>query len=487
MPLRPRARSTFAQKLSRARARAGRFVAAPVETRPPGRPPARALRAPDMGGPVLVIGPDSALRVLGGPLDVEHGFKPDRARLRINVDEPKPAGILFDAHGEFLTGEAIRWCARYAIPLILPNGPGRAILFYESALEADGAGEGVNGKHAARILDVGPSLVRAQALADPVPVARAIVSAKLKASAESVPAIDKRLWSLRLDEARSVGEIVTIEARIAAAYWRAFRDLGLRERKGGDLPRSWLRFANRQKGAQFLGSKHALHPINAMLNYAYVVEAGRLARAWTAAGFALTIGFLHSDTRAELACLGCDRAAAPLNRRAGVQVHRVTRVRPVGLPSGRAERASARSRDHRRASAGFAVAVGTARGRGAMDGEDDRRRRQTTSKGLKTNVNSKRMSTCHAPRPRYSRRHRPDLWGRRSHRLQSRPPRHRLHAGREAILKMDRAPYLWPFSLASTFLRTVPAPVAASVQSRGPHSMRRRPRPARRPPTARPR
>ena len=121
------------------------------------------------------------------------------------------------------------------------------------------------------------------------------MSAKLKASAESVPAIDKRPWSLRLDEARSVAEIVTIEARIAAAYWRAFRDLGLRERKGGDLPRSWLRFANRQKGAQFLGSKHASHPINAMLNYAYVVEAGRLARALTAAGFALPIGFLHSD------------------------------------------------------------------------------------------------------------------------------------------------------------------------------------------------
>src|SRR5208337_1953177 len=185
---RPCARSTFAQKLSRARVRARRFVAAPVETRPPGRPPARALRAMDMGCPVPVIGPNAALRVRGGALAVEHGFKPDRVRVRIDVDQPKPAAILFDAHGEFLTGEAIRWCARYAIPLILPNGPGSAILFYESALEANGAGEGVNGKHAARIPDVGPSLVRAQALADPVPVARAIVSAKLKASAESVPA-----------------------------------------------------------------------------------------------------------------------------------------------------------------------------------------------------------------------------------------------------------------------------------------------------------
>ena len=293
--VRPYARATFAGALSRARVSAGLPIAVNAMRDLKRGVSGHEIRKRTGADPVLVIGPDAALRVRGGALDVEHGSGKDRLHVRIDVDEEKPSAILFDAHGEFLTGEAIRWCARYAIPLILPNGPGRAILFYESALEADGAGDGVNGKHAARILDVGPSLVRAQALADPVPVARAIVSAKLEASAESVPAIDKRPWSLRLDEARSVAEIVTIEARIAAAYWRAFRDLGLRERKGGDLPRSWLRFANRQKGGQFLGSKHASHPINAMLNYAYVVEAGRLARALTAAGFALTIGFLHSD------------------------------------------------------------------------------------------------------------------------------------------------------------------------------------------------
>ncbi|HZZ22681.1 MAG TPA: hypothetical protein VFE60_08950, partial [Roseiarcus sp.] len=242
-----------------------------------------------------------------------------RVHVRIDVDEPKPAAILFDAHGEFLTGEAIRWCARYAIPLILPNGPGRAILFYESALEADGAGEGVNGKHAARVLDVGPSLVRAKALADPVAVARAIVSAKLKASAESVPAIDKRHWSLRLGKARSVAEIVTIEARIAAAYWRAFRDRGLRERKGGDLPRSWLRFAQPAKGRSIsrLEARLASDQRHAQL---------RLCGRSGAAGASFDGGRLRPadrvspqrQTRAELARLGRDRAAAPLNRRARV-------------------------------------------------------------------------------------------------------------------------------------------------------------------------
>jgi hypothetical protein len=98
---RPCARTTFAQKLSRVRTRAGRLAPLVVAARPPARSPARALGALDMGGPVLVIGPNATLRVRGGALGVEHGFKPDRVRVRIDVDQPKPAAILFDAHGEF--------------------------------------------------------------------------------------------------------------------------------------------------------------------------------------------------------------------------------------------------------------------------------------------------------------------------------------------------------------------------------------------------
>ena len=99
---RPCARATFAQGLSRARTVRARRPAPPLK-------PRTSLRLDQ--GSVLVIGPNAALRVRGGALDVEHGFKPDRVRVRIDIDEPKPAAILFDAHGEFLTGEAIRWCA----------------------------------------------------------------------------------------------------------------------------------------------------------------------------------------------------------------------------------------------------------------------------------------------------------------------------------------------------------------------------------------
>jgi CRISPR-associated protein Cas1 len=57
-----------------------------------------------------------------------------------------------------------------------------------------------------------------------------------------------------------------------------------------------MRFAQHGKGNAF-GPKHAARPINAMLNYSYIVEAGRLAKALAAQGLALPIGYLHSDKK----------------------------------------------------------------------------------------------------------------------------------------------------------------------------------------------
>ena len=246
---------------------------------------------------VLVLGAYAALRVRGGALEIEHGPHDDRQTIRIDIDaEPKPRAILFDSHGEFMTGEAIRWCARYSINLALPGGPGRLITMVESALET-------KTNTMTRMRDIDPSIIRAQCAADPVKIAREIVRAKIDAELKAtIPDAAARRhefeeWDIKLNSARSVAEIMIVESRAAASYWRTFRDAGLRERKNGNLPRSWLRFAQRNKGAAFLGNQHASHPINAMLNYAYIVEAGRLAKALAANGLCLSIGYLHSDKK----------------------------------------------------------------------------------------------------------------------------------------------------------------------------------------------
>jgi len=70
---------------------------------------------------VIVLGSNAALRIRNGALDLEHGPSAERINFKIDIDEPKPCAILFDGRGEFITGEAIRFCARYAIDLILPN------------------------------------------------------------------------------------------------------------------------------------------------------------------------------------------------------------------------------------------------------------------------------------------------------------------------------------------------------------------------------
>jgi hypothetical protein len=197
---------------------------------------------------VLVLGAYAALRVRGGALEIEHGPHDDRTAIRIDIDaDPKPHTILFDSHGEFLTGEAIRWCARYSINLLLPGGPGRIVALVESALEA-------KTNTMTRMRDIDPGIIRAQCAADPVRMAREIVRAKIDAGLKSTvqDAVGQRRsmaeWRAKLDAARSVAEIMMVESHAAAAYWRTFRDAGLRERKGGNLPRSWLRFANRKKG-----------------------------------------------------------------------------------------------------------------------------------------------------------------------------------------------------------------------------------------------
>ena len=83
------------------------------------------------------------------------------------------------------------------------------------------------------------SIVRAQCAADPVKIAREIVRANIEAGLK-VTVMDAAArrqaaeqWKAKLDGARSVAEIMIVESHAAAAYWRTFRDAGLRRAEGG--------------------------------------------------------------------------------------------------------------------------------------------------------------------------------------------------------------------------------------------------------------
>ena len=190
---------------------------------------------------VLVLGAYAALRVRGGALEIEHGPHDDRKTIRIDIDaEPKPHTILFDSHGEFMTGEAIRWCARYSINLALPGGPGRLITMVESALET-------KTNTMTRMRDIDPSIIRAQCAADPVKIAREIVRAKIGAELNAtIPDAEARRrefeeWDIKLNSARSVAEIMIVESRAAAVLL-------------ADIPRRRIAGAKEWQSAALLAS-----------------------------------------------------------------------------------------------------------------------------------------------------------------------------------------------------------------------------------------
>src|SRR5208282_4027963 len=121
---------------------------------------------------VIVLGANAALRVRRGALEIEHGESVCRIKLCVDIDDRSPCAILFDGRGEFLSGEALRWCAQRGVVIVMPDGPGRALTFIETALEA---------RSAETLRDVGPAIIRAQCAADPVGIAREVIRAKIAA------------------------------------------------------------------------------------------------------------------------------------------------------------------------------------------------------------------------------------------------------------------------------------------------------------------
>ena len=135
---------------------------------------------------------------------------PNGSKLCVDIDDPPPCAILFDGRGEFLSGEALRWCTRRGVVIVMPDGPGSMMTLLHSAAEASDS---------ATLRDVGPAIIRAQCAADPVQVAREIVRAKIAADVKGLgprvtPAMPRTIarCEAELADARSVAEIVMIEA-----------------------------------------------------------------------------------------------------------------------------------------------------------------------------------------------------------------------------------------------------------------------------------
>jgi CRISPR-associated protein Cas1 len=284
---RPYARSTFTAMLRRREDLRSGSGAGSRSGSGAGREPVLSIRArkPEPAEPArwrerLPVKPRILSLAAGGGLRVHKAalvaFDVQGLSLRYTPASRPPSAVVLASAGGFVSIEAVRWCARRGVSIIALD---RAHGFLTVMTGAP--------KASARRL-------RAQVEADPVPMARAIVAAKVEALGR-VGGLDpheaaRSLANLR--EAVEVEAIRNIEAQASRIAWGAPVALAFDR---GPVPADWLAPWLARGRLDARTKQRARHPVNAMLNAAFAVTAGRLAAYLAGAGLSPAIGFLHAD------------------------------------------------------------------------------------------------------------------------------------------------------------------------------------------------
>jgi CRISPR-associated endonuclease Cas1 len=215
----------------------------------------------------------ATLRVRGGCLEV---FDGERVII-IHPTGKRPQAIVLGSWGGIVTLPAVRFCAEHRIGIVFASWMHGLMSFVAPDPKACA------------------DLVRQQVLADPVPIARALVSQKIRhcEACGCLSAADRRWFLTELKVAGSVAQIMRIEARSGVRYW-SHRTVEMQPRTGARIPPAWRQFSGRM-GLSGVHHKRATHPVNAILNLAYAMAAGRLGAWLAASGACLALGFLHAD------------------------------------------------------------------------------------------------------------------------------------------------------------------------------------------------
>jgi CRISPR-associated protein Cas1 len=225
--------------------------------------------------PVLTLTCDSAdLSVKGGCLRVHEAGK-------VVIYEPAsktPLAIVFAGWGGNISVPAVRFCVEHKIALIYLTWMHGLMTFVAPQPKMAAA------------------LLRAQALADPLPIAKALIKKKVEHSHHvgCLKAGELRAFVAALRPASTLAEVRNIEAHAATLAWDC-RQVELKPRGRHVLPVQWRRWTQRVSPLNPGSPRRATHPINAMINISNALLAGRLGAQLAARGASPALGFLHMD------------------------------------------------------------------------------------------------------------------------------------------------------------------------------------------------
>jgi CRISPR-associated protein Cas1 len=259
---RPYARSSFSNML--------RSADAPPPAMRPTPAPAGWSKRNAVKPRLLALGAGGGLRVRAGSLIVFDG----ETTLTYAKSAKPPQAIILSTVGGFVSMEAVRWAARAHVAVIALDRAHGFLSVIGGAPKADAA------------------LLRAQAGADPLQIARTIVAAKIGAMRRVGALAEDRPFLSTLTRVATLDQVRNVEAQASRLAWP---DPPALRWEGGSVPPDWKAPWLMRTRLDAKGKRGARHPVNAMLNAAFAVTAGRLAAYLSGVGLSPAIGFLHAD------------------------------------------------------------------------------------------------------------------------------------------------------------------------------------------------
>ncbi len=235
--------------------------------------------APKPSRVLTLTGDNVALRVKGGGLQITDPGLSGTRHLYFAPSARKPNAIVLSGWGGMITVEALRFCDDYKIALVVLDWMHGLMSVTLPNPKASAA------------------LVRAQCAANAVEVAKGLVEEKIRNAhvVGGLSADDAARFIARASQARTVAEVMQAEAHAAKANF-AHIPIEMRWRPGGPpIPAAWKRYVTRSRAINERSPRRATHPINALLNLAATIAAGRLTAQLAARGACLSIGYLHAD------------------------------------------------------------------------------------------------------------------------------------------------------------------------------------------------
>jgi CRISPR-associated protein Cas1 len=188
------------------------------------------------------------------------------------------SSVVIDGHSGYISLQALHWLSRNNVPLFVMNFDGTMIssILPPAPIKAD--------LRAAQL----------HAANDPerkFTIAHALVKTKIERSLQVLDWLGQRYdierevrlakrEAVKLGRASTVGQLRTVEGRVALRYWEAF---------GKVLP-EWLDFQGRMTKSH---QNNASDPFNAALNYGYGFLEGECRKAVNSVGLEPSVGFIH--------------------------------------------------------------------------------------------------------------------------------------------------------------------------------------------------